>query len=141
MKRIHTQSFVSIFAIAALGASTALADSARTASVSGAGTTAAGGGIGGAGAGTRVAPAGNFHADPRSFGTSRDGAFVFDNGFEDSVINDPPVYTNLPTKSGVAVFTTNAGNFQIEFNYAGRFNGDFEDHTAGFRLRFLIPPF
>ncbi len=75
-----------------------------------------------------------------SDGLSTNNFFLPNDGFRSS-LRDPNTSTYLPVKAGMALFTAKAGKFRIEFNYAGRFNGDFEEHQAGFKIRVKIPPF
>lgn len=55
-------------------------------------------------------------------------------------IDDPARNSRKPVKMGFALFSADAGDFEISLNYAGRFNGDFQEHHGGLRLTWKIPP-
>ena len=119
--------------------SVANAQSNRAASVSAADINAPTVGVTpGRGAPTDI---GGLNVDPRLYSDPRtNGGF----GPDSSVDERGNVRTDKrfgSSKNGVALFTTNAGNLEIAFKYSGRFQGKFEDHTAGFRLTLKIPPF
>lgn len=74
-------------------------------------------------------------------GPTVSGAFFLPNDGVNSAFRDPNTPTYLPVKAGMALFTTNAGKFRIDFQYAGRFNGDFEEHQAALKFRVKLPSF
>lgn len=55
-------------------------------------------------------------------------------------IDDPGKNSRKPVKMGFALFSADAGDFEVSLSYAGRFNGDFQEHHGGLRLTWKIPP-
>lgn len=68
-------------------------------------------------------------------GSFRTDTFFLDDSSFQTIFRDPNSPSYLPVKAGMAVFTTKAGRYRLEFNYGGRFNGDFEEHQAGLKFK------